>query len=344
MKHASLKNKAITAVLAVVLTFFPYAAAWQRVFAADLTDAYIRLSRMKASVATDALVVFTVPVSNSATEAKVTVDFAAGTTVSGAPTVSVAGLPAGITALPGSLSASTSGQTVTVSGVTNLTAAATYGFFLTNTLTNGTAGQYVNTITTLTAGDATIDLRRVTSRIIADDQIVLNAVVPPTFSMSLGANSDSFATDLDPSSVVSTSGVAVSVATNASNGWVMWIKGSNAGLNSSAASHMISSTGNATDATPATVTPGTEQFVVDANLTTDSATASTGTVTIAGEFNGATTSQGGTVTTTLNQAASADGPTDNDVVTLVARSAISGLTPAATDYSETITVTGAGRF
>lgn len=344
MKRQPLLTKASVAVLATVLALFPFTALLNKVFAADFTNAYMRLGRMKASTAADVLVVFTIPAGNVATEAKVTVDFAAGTTVSGTPTVSTTGLPAGVTALPGTLSASTTLQVVTITGVTNLTAATTYGFFLTSTITNGVAGQYVNTVSTLTAGDAAIDSRQVTTRVIADDQIVITAVVPPTFSISLAANTDAFTTNLDTSSVVSTSGVAITLATNASNGWLLWMKTANAGLVSSAAAHTISSTGDATDNTPATVSAGTEQFVLDANLTTDSPTGGTGTVTIAGEYNGATTSQGGTVTTAFNQVASADGPTDNDVITFVGRSGISGLTPAATDYAETVTVTGAGKF
>lgn len=344
MKRQTPTTKSIALVLAAVLTLFPFTALWQKVFAADFTDAYMRLSRMKSATAADVLIVFTVPAGNVATEAKVNVDFAVGTTVSGAPVVSVAGLPGGMNALPGSLSASTVGQTVTITGVTNLTANATYGFFLNSTVTNGVAGQYVNTVSTVTAGDAAIDSRQVTTRVIADDQIVITAVVPPTFSISLAANTDAFTTDLDPSNVVSTSGVAVSLATNASNGWLVWIKTASAGLHSAAASHTISSTGDATDNTPATVATGTEQFVMDANLTTDSPTGGTGTVSINGEYNGLTTAQGGTVTTGFNQVASANGPTDNDTVTLVGRAAISGLTPAATDYAETVTVTGAGRF
>ena len=344
MKSQPFKNQAFCLALATILAIFPFTAVWQKARAADFSEAYMRLSRMKAATAADVLVVFTVPAGNVATEAKVTVDFAAGTTVGGTPAVSTTGLPAGVTALPGTLSASSALQVVTITGVTNLTAAATYGFFLTSTVTNGVAGQYVNTVSTLTAGDAAIDSRQVTTRVIANDQIVITAVVPPTFSIALAANTDAFTADLDTSSVVSSSGVAITLATNASNGWLMWIKATNAGLLSTAASHTVSSTGDETDATPATVSAGTEQFVLDANLTTDSPTGGTGTVTVAGEYNGATTSQGGTVTTSYNQTASADGPTDNDVITLVARSAISGLTPAATDYAETVTVTGAGRF
>ena len=88
-----------------------------------------------------------------------------------------------------------------------------------------------------------------------------------------------------------------------------------------AATDTIPTTGTVDDA-PSTLSTGTEGYVLDCNLTTDSATAGTGTVTIDPEYNGTTTSQGGTQATTFQEVATANGPTDNDVVTLVPRVAI----------------------
>ncbi len=325
-------------VLAIILPVFVFQAQ-----ASDFEEAYIRLDRMKTGVATDVLVVVKVPSGNSGTEAKVAVAFGAGTTVcSGSTTAVTTSLPAGVTALPGTLSATGSGQTVTVTGVTNMTASTTYGFRITGCITNGAAAQYTNTITTLTSGDATIDTKNVATRVVSNDQIVVSAVVPPTFSFTLGGNTDSFTTDLDPASIVSTSGVLVTVATNAANGWIAWVKSANAALASASTSHSISSAGTV-DGTPTTLSTGSEDYALDVNLTQDSGTSGTGTVTVASEYNGGA-SQGGTLSTSLTPIASADGPTDDDRLTLVEKSTISGLTPAGNDYTDTLTVIGAGNF
>lgn len=320
------------------------------VFGADLEEAFMRMDRMKASTATNVRVVFKVPAGNSGTEAKVKVTFGSGMTVASA-TVNTTGITGSSTgsaddpvALPGTLVIANSGQDLTVTGVTNLSASTWYGFNIATGVTNGSAAQYVNTITTLTSGDATIDSKRVATRVIADDQIVITAIVPPTFSFALGGNTDTFTSDLSVSSVVSTTGVTATVITNAANGWIAWVKSANAALSSAGAAYTITSAGSATDATPTTLSSGTEGYALDVNLTTDSATSGSGTVTIAGEYNGTTTSQGGTLTTGFTKIASADGPTDTDVVTLVERSAISGMTPAGTDYTDTLTVVGAGSF
>lgn len=310
--------------------------------AADFTNAYIRLDRMTATTSGNVLVIFTVPVGNVGDEAKITVDFGAGTTVAANPTVNTSNLPAGAIAVPGTLAATGAGQVVTITGVTDLSATTTYGVNIATGVTNGSAAQYKNTITTLTSGDVAIDSKEVATRVVSNDQIVVSAVVPPTFSFSLGANIDSFSTDLDPSGIVSTAGVTATIATNASNGWVAWVSSANVALSSASTSNTISSSGTV-DGTPTTLSSGSEDYALDVNLTQDSATASTGAVTIAAEYNGGAT-QGGTLTTALSPIASADGPTDDDQITLVEKATISGLTPAGNDYTDTLTVIGAGNF
>jgi hypothetical protein len=305
---------------------------------------------MKASTATNVRVVFKVPAGNTGTEAKVKVSFGAGMTVAAA-TVNTTGITGSSTgsmdnpvALPGTLTIANSSQDLTVSGVTELAESTWYGFNIATGVTNGSAAQYVNTISTLTSGDAVIDTKQVATRVITDDQIVITAVVPPTFSFALGANTTSFTTNLSVSGVVSTTGVTATVITNAANGWVAWVKSANAALSSAAASYTIDSAGDATNATPTTLSTGSEDYVLDVDETTDSATAGSGTVTVAGEYDGDSTSKGGTLTTGYTKIGSADGPTDTDVLTLIARSTISGMTPAGTDYTDTLTVVGAGNF
>jgi hypothetical protein len=308
---------------------------------ADFSSIYLRFDRMKASTASNVLVVFT---PNAAgTEASVQVAFGAGTTVSGTPAVSVSGIPTGVTALPGTLSASSASQTVTVSGVTDLTPGTSYGFYLNSTVTNGTAGSYTHTVTTKTSGAVTIDSTTVAGVVVGDEQIVITAAVPPTFDFDLDGNTDSFTANLDLNSVVSTSGRLATVQTNAPGGWVIWAKSSNQGLSSAAASYTIPTTGTVNGA-PSTLSTGTNGYVLDANITTDSATVGSGTVSVAGEYNGSGTNQGGTLSSTYETVAQSDGPTDGDSVTVVFRSTVGGLTPAASDYTDTITLVGAGLF
>lgn len=308
--------------------------------AANFTQAYLRADRMKASTATNVLVVFK-PASTE-TAAKVKVTFAAGYTVDPSPTVNTSNLPTGTTALPGTLSAAGASQVVTITGVTELTVGTSYGVNIATGITNTTAGEYENTITTTTSGDVTIDTSNVAVRIISDDQIVLTATVPSTFSYTLSGTSDTFTSDLSSSSVVSTNGKTVTIATNADKGWITWVKSANAALSSATAGETIDTTGTV-NGSPNTLSAGTNGYVLDVNLTTDSGTG-TGTVTIDTEYNGTDTSSGGTLSTSFQPIASADGTTNGDVVTLIARATISAVKGAADDYTDTLTVVGAGNF
>ncbi len=308
--------------------------------AANFTGAYLRFDRMMASTATNVVVVF--KPATVGTEAKVKITFPAGFTVSGSPTVNTTALPAGTTAVPGTLSAAGSAQTVTISGATDMVVGTLYAVNIATGITNGTAGTGTATIFTTTSGDVTIDSSDVATRTISNDQIVVTATVPATFSFTLSGNSDSFTGNLDPASVVSTSGRTVTIATNASRGWIAWVRSANAALVSASASSSIATAGSV-DGTPSTLSTGTNGYVLDVNLTTDSGTGS-GTVTLDPEYNGTTTSAGGTLSTSLQPIASADGTTDGDVLTLIERSAISAVQAAASDYSDTLTVIGAGNF
>lgn len=337
-------------ILSLVVLFVVGLWPGRPVLGADLEQAMLRFDRMAATTATNVRVVFKVPSGNTGTEAKVNITFGAGTTVAAATvnTTGIAGAGFGSlddpVALPGTLSVANALQVITVSGVTNLTASTWYGVNIATGITTGTAAQYVNTIQTVTSGDAEIDAKDVATRVIANDLIVISATVPPTFNFTLGANVDSFTADLSTSSVVSTTGVTATIVTNAANGWVAWVKSANAALSSATASDTIVSAGSATDATPTTLATGSEDYVLDTDLTTDSATSGSGTVTVAAEYNGNTTSKGGTLTTGYTKIASADGPTDGDVITLIERATISGMTQAASDYTDTLTVVGAGVF
>ena len=339
MKKSINKKISILSVVVLLMGMFAPLVMVRPAYADNFAQAYLRADRMKASTATNVLVVFT-PVA-AGTEAKVKVTFAAGYTVDAAPTVNTDNLPAGVTALPGTLTAAGAGQVVTISGVTDLTAATSYGVNIATGITNTTAGEYENTVATTTSGDTVIDTSNVAVRIITDDQIVLTATVPPTFNFTLSGNSDTFTTDLDPASVVSTTGKTATIATNADKGWITWVKSANAALSSATTGETIDTTGTV-NAIPDALSAGTNGYVLDVDATTQGA--GTGTMTIDAEYNGADTSSGGTLSTSLQPIASANGTTDGDVATLLARAAISAVKGAADDYTDTLTVIGAGNF
>lgn len=310
---------------------------------------YMRPSRMAAGVAPgDMLVVFT---TSSATTAEATfritldsewVSTTNFSTTASNYTVSTTGLPAGVTAMPGiNTATSVTGNTI-IFPVTAMAPSTTYGFIITGGLTLNPAAS--NTIQhylfTADSGVVTLDDKSIAVPTTTADQISITATVPPSFTFSLGSTAAALGT-LSSSAISSGAGNAITITTNAGSGWNAWVKSANAGLTSTNVSYTINTTGSI-DAAPSTIEAGTEGYVLDVDLTTDAA--SGGTVTLAGEYNGTTTTQGGTLSTSFQSIASANGVTNGDVITLIPRVAISGVTKAATDYTDTLTVVGAGVF
>lgn len=346
-----MRKLALINVVSLVLALLSPLILAKPAYAANFTEASMRLDRMMVSITDNNILVVAKPATTE-TEGKVKVNFATGFTVDSTPanvTVSTSGLPStyqgeSLTSWPGIGTAATavSGQLVTFAS-TELTVGTLYGFFITAGIDNpGSAGEKENAITTTTAADATIDTSNVAVRIITDDQIVITATVPPTFNFTLGANSDTFTSDLSSSSVVSTNGVTVTIVTNASNGWIAWLRSANTSLDSATTGEVIEKTGTVDDS-PSTLSAGTDGYVLDVDLTTDSGTGD-GTVSIDAEYLGADTSSGGTPSATHEEIARSTGTTDGDVVTLIARAAITAVKAAADDYTDTWTVVGAGNF
>ena len=318
--------------------------------AASAGNSYIRCDRMKAATAPGScLVVFTTS-STTFTEAyiKLTLDseWVSATnfsTTAGNYTVSTSGLPGGVTAMPGVATADQVSSNTIRFPVTALTNSTTYGFYITGTglITNPSASTtIVHTLFTRNVGDTTTgDTKDVSVPVIADDQIVVTATVAPTFTFVFNNNAQSLGT-LSSSSISSGGGTTITITTNAPSGWNMWVKDSGAGLVSANASKTIASTGTV-DAAPSTLSTGAEGYVLDIDETTDPST----NWTVNAEYDGSTTSAGGTLTNTeYNLAATGTGTTSGAVATLIPRASISGSTPAAGDYTDTITVVGAGVF
>ncbi len=316
--------------------------------AGNFEQVYIRLDRLKASTATGGTVC--AQADTTGTEADVQVTFPTGFTVNSTAsnwTVTTTNLPSGATAWPGIGTASAvSGQTVTFPS-TDMTVSTLYCFNFsgTSTLTNNTAGNdQTGTVTTRTSGPATIDSSGYALSIVSDDQIVVTATVPATFSFALSGNTDTFTSNLS-TTTTSTSGRTVTISTNAASGWVAWVKSANAALNSASTGASIATAGSVDNA-PTDLASSTG-YVLDVNITTDSGTG-TGTVTQASnygaEYNGTNTTSGGTLSTSFQPIAASDGTTDGDVLTLIERAKITAVQAAATDYTDTLTVVAAGRF
>ena len=329
-----------------------------KVFAAALTQTYARFDRMKISTFTSGTVCAKPATAGTETTVKVTFpsSYTVSTTV-GNWTVSTTNLswPTGATAWLGiNTATAASGQDVTFpSG--DLVVGTLYCFNWTNTTTalqtkSSASASNVGVITTQATGPATIDSGSFSTATIADDQIVVTASVPQTFSFALSANTD--ALGVLGTGAVSTSPTprTVTVNTNAKNGWQVWAKNAYQGL-------CAPSVGTCTPGTPVTsaqiATTGTgTNRVLGAGVTdyntgvTTSQTSGSGTIDIASyQFTGTAAGQGGGLSATaLQTLAASNGTANNAVLTVKNNVSISAIVAAATDYTDTITIVGAGLF
>ncbi|USN96759.1 MAG: hypothetical protein H6797_00975 [Candidatus Nomurabacteria bacterium] len=317
----------------------------RNVFAAA-TQSFVRFDRMKISTATTGTVCFMS--ATTATEATVKVTFPTGYTLSGTLgdwTVDTTNLawPAGGTAWPSiNTATNVTGQVVTFpSG--DLTVGTLYCFNWTNSAavqtkssaTSSNTGQ----IDTYDSGPALIDTAPYSTATITDDQIVVTATIPTTFSFALSGNTDALGTITTAAVASSPTPRTVTIDTNAFNGWMVWAKDSNAGLKSvNAGNYLIGST---TPGSNSTLSAGTEGYNTGV---TQSQVGGAGTISVAAAFVGGLAGKGGGLDTSLRTLASSDGTADTAVLTLTNNAAIKGTTPAASDYTDTITVIGAGLF
>jgi hypothetical protein len=303
--------------------------------AIGFTQAYIRLDRMKAATTTGGTICAT-PASIAA-EGKVVVTFPSTYTVNTTAanwTVTTSNLPAGSTPWIGITTASSATSPANVVTFTSgdLTVGTQYCFNFsgTNTLTTaaGAATSQQANVQTQTSGSVVIDYTNIALANITDDQIVVSAVVPPSFIFTISGNTDSFATNLDPASIVSTGGRTVTVTTNSKGGWIAWAKDSNQGLFSATTNYTVPTSGTVNGAV-STLVIGTEGYVLDTDLTTDAAGGCT--LAIDPEYNGVGTTQGGTTSSVFQPIAACTGASpataNGDVITLIERAAISGATP-----------------
>ncbi len=318
-----------------------------QVNAASLTGTTLRFDRMRASTAAIFRLTFTVPAGNTGTEDTVRISFPDDYTIA-TTDLTASTASCGAVALPGTLSVagdnSVSSKHITISGVTNLSATTTYCVDIGRTgtndpVTNPAAGLYAIVIETRDDSDNVIDQATIGARVITDDQIVVSAIVPPSFNFVLDGNATSFTSNLDSGDVAYTTPRTVTITTNATQGWIAWARSSNEGLSSAAAGHTIAST---TPGTAATLTPGTEGYVLGVDA---SDAGGGGTVTVAAAYAGTDSDDDGSgLDNAFRQIASANGTANGDVLTLIGKASIEALTPAGVDYTDTWTIIGAGSF
>lgn len=343
IKTGSLRQRfaTISALALIFQVLMPWAGSAQ---AASLSSTTLRLDRLQASSPTTARLVFTTSATNGTTVGKVVVTFPAGFTISTTQATSVVTCPgeSGAAALPGTLTAAGAGQVITISGVTGAANSTAYCVDLTTAAAvtnNVTPGAYSMDVATQTSGAVGLDSTIVTEFIIGNDQVTISATVNPSFTFTLSGNSDTIPAFASGTRSLST-GVTATVATNASKGWIAWVRDSSSGLVSAAAGTTIATTG--VGSASHVVNASANDYVLSAiktaqtgaSLTPDANYASDGT-----DYKG-----GGLDNTKLRPVASETGPCTGDVITLKTLASVASTTAAANDYTDTLTIVGAGQF
>ncbi|HUC87729.1 MAG TPA: hypothetical protein VMR95_01090 [Candidatus Binatia bacterium] len=310
-----------------------------------LQQTFVAFNRLQVSTATTGTVC--AAQNDAGTATTVVVTFPTGYTLGIASTFTVNSTsnslwPAGASAWPSIATATNvTSQAVTFPSGT-LTVATLYCFNWINSAAVTTQSSASNTnsgtVAVNASGPTLIDTGTFITPTLTSDQIVVSASVSSSFSFALSASSDALGTLSSGAVSVSPTPRTVTVNTNARNGWYVWGKDAYIGLESlSNPSELIGSTTPGTNSTLAAGTAGYNTGV------TQTETSGSG-VTVAAPFVGGSTGKGGGLNTTYAILASSTGPANAAVMTLTNNAAISAITPAAADYSDTITVVGAADF
>jgi hypothetical protein len=180
--------------------------------------------------------------------------------------------------------------------------------------------------------------------IITNDQVVVTATVASTFTMSLSGTTDAFTANLSSGTIGATTGVTVTVGTNAKNGWYLYASDLNSGLYSTVQTKTIASV--AVGSGPTTISAGAEGYnlAVTSSSITQGSGAGIGTTSAQTYYASSTSGQGGGLNTVPRVIAQSTGTAVNATVPIKEYATISNITPASTDYSDTISLVGAGSF
>lgn len=314
---------------------------------------YLRLDRMAASATGTATTGGTVCMTpeTAGTVAKVLITFPGNGTQGAASfgvnstasnwTLGTANIPTGATPWPGIGTNPTgvSGAVVTVAS-TDLSTGTQYCFTFVgaSTLSNPTSANadLTGSIQTQTSGNAPIDTINFSTAIITNDQIAVTATVPSTFSFSLNSNSAAL-NQINTSGATSATAITGQVSTNANNGWLAWVKSTNAALSSPSTLDTIPSAAYTSGSGNIVDLASVSGYVLDVQQ-------GSGTPTIATEYLGNGTTSGGNLSTAFRQVASKNAPASANTFTMTVRARATATNKAATDYADTLTVTAAGQF
>ena len=327
--------------------------------AAVAQEVWLRLDRVKDSQTTGGTVCMRTNAADTGTEDGVAVTFPTGFTINETEanwTVTTTNLPNGATAWPsiaapsdtGNYTANNTTKTVWfVGGDLSSNTLYCFNFSGTNTLTNNTAGNSQTGTIAAKAGGSTTDTGSYAVSIISEDQVTVSATVPPIFTLSLSGTSIAHGTLT--AGTVDSGSVTATLGTNANAGWVSWIRAGAANLTSAATSATIDSPDSVDNAT-SDLTGATYGWVVDVIPTQDAD--GDGTITQAAnygqEYDGgntcATSTTGGTLSTSFQPIAASDGTSDNEQLEICSLIRVPAYQTAATDYTQTVTFTAAGRF
>ena len=174
----------LTAALCTLLIGIACFIPLQTASAARFSQVSLQLDRLKANTALSGTLCAIPSSAGAGTEGKVSVTFPSDFTISSALsnwTTDTDNLPSGSTAWPGisGTPSNISGKTVTFTGSDLTSSVSRYCFnFQASGSTTGSAGNKIGTITTRTAGNATIDQTDISVPIVNNDAITITATVP----------------------------------------------------------------------------------------------------------------------------------------------------------------------
>lgn len=273
----------------------------------------------------------------------------------GSLTTATSSLKESATALPGTLvaacaqgSGGSSYDTITITGVNNLTAGTIYGVKISgNAAALGTPANTTTGVITIETNNGTtdVDSSNVTADIIASDQVTISGQVDSTLTFaiddtaigfgSITSSSVRYATD-DASGSASedSSGdpVQLTASTNADDGLVIEIRD----LNSNSTSGLYSADSGTTLASVAStlVSAGSEEFGVYAK--------NASSLTIAEGFDNDSDTDV-SISTSFQTIASTTAPVSSGTVDIQPLAAIAATTPSGS-YADTLTIIATGKF
>lgn len=381
-QNSKLQARILLAVIVLAGSVIPFLSLSQHADAAAFQRAYVRLDRLTATTATGGRVCVN-PAAGATVETKLNVNFPTTAATSYVVNSTAAnwtttyafetGFVATAMPITGNVASAVAGNVVTFDLTSNLTAGTLYcfNFAATNTLTTSSAGAAISGsnfgyVETRDATTAVVDKSfwGVTIVSAGTDVVVVTGQVVPYFTMALSANVDSWSAPLGTGIVNSSTGQTVTLNSNALNGWILWIKGTNfkttgiteTGTNpanrhgaltsATASGYAISNNTNNILATPSAshaFTAGVEDYGL--GVTAIAQGTGAGTTSAHAVYDGATVGTAGVIDPTqYRPISSSTGTAVNATVTVKMVATVSTATPPATDYTDTIIYIGAGQF